>query len=617
MFINVNSFNFSSKFGLVLILLLIISALFSPILCQSKKVAIVSNIILDGKFNRNSFEQLTTLLNSNKDINVVLILGNVSKSGSVEELNNIQSELEKLKTSYYVIGGYNDYSGLSKYSSNFNQVFGDEDFILNDNGVTLVGINSIYPNFPNHAFVKAESIKKLLEESGLVKSDQVYFFSNNSFNRIHNDKSLLSVLKDKYIFSFYPTEKTFSAQLNSTNNVLEFGIPPCINSDKLNYFLLEQNADTIRITKQSNKSESLEVQYSISLKDLNKSNVSIDNSTVDSTITRTFELEFNSSSFSNNIISSNKIYTFLNNGLIYCNDLKGKEIFATELIGRVETNPVVYKDLLLTGNLEGDLYSINSNNGEILQVVGIGENITSDLSIIEILTANSKTIGVVFGTSEGNIFCYDAFTFELLWKKSISKTPIIATPLVEKDKVVFLNSNSSLYCVNSKSGSLNWKYEFFDRQNFALSSYPLSDGKEVFSISADGNLFAIDMLLGKKTWSSNTKGCLNQFYLTSDKQKLFLADGKGVMTIYSANNGKEISKIDFKKSELFSFIITENQEETFVGFSDGSLYTIDPKFVTRELLSPTHIPISSINVISKDEFIVKDINGKISFYRIN
>ena len=87
MFINVNSFNFSSRFGLVLILLLIISAQFSPILCQNKKVAIVSNINLGGKFNRNSFEQLTTLLNSNSDLNVVVIIGNISKSGSVEELN--------------------------------------------------------------------------------------------------------------------------------------------------------------------------------------------------------------------------------------------------------------------------------------------------------------------------------------------------------------------------------------------------------------------------------------------------------------------------------------------------------------------------------------------------
>ena len=351
--------------------------------------------------------------------------------------------------------------------------------------------------------------------------------------------------------------------------------------------------------------------------DLNRSNVSIDKSIIDSSLTRTFELEFNTSSIAKNIISSSKIYTILNNGLIYVNDLKGKEIFVTELIGRVETNAVVYKDLLLAGTLEGDLYSINSNNGEILQVAGIGENITSDLSIIEIITASSKTIGVVFGTSEGNVFCYDAFTFELLWKKSISSTSIIATPLAEKDKVVFLNSNSSLYCVNSKSGSLNWKYEFSDGQNFTSRGYPLSDGKNIFSISDDGNLFAIDILQGKKAWSVNTKGVLSQIYITTDKQRLLLFNRNGLMIIYSAKDGKEIAKIDFKKSDLFSFIITENQENFLIGFSDGSLYDLDPKLIYKQLISPTQIPITSINVISKDEFIIKDINGKITLYKIN
>jgi outer membrane protein assembly factor BamB len=277
----------------------------------------------------------------------------------------------------------------------------------------------------------------------------------------------------------------------------------------------------------------------------------------------------------------------------------------------------LYKDILLIATVEGDLYSINSNNGEILQVVGIGENITSDLALIEISTAEYKTIAVVLGTSEGNIFCYDAFSFELLWQKNISTSPIISSPLFEKDKVVFLNDNFSLYCVNSKSGSLIWKYEFSDEQNFSAIDFPVSDGKNIFSLSPDGKLFAIDLLLGKKSWSSNTKEMLNLIYVTSDKQKLFLFDNKGFMAVYSAKDGKEISKADFKKSEISSFILAENQGYTLVGFSDGSLFMFDSKFISKELISANQIPITSLNVINKDEFIIKDIGGKITFYKIN
>ena len=337
----------------------------------------------------------------------------------------------------------------------------------------------------------------------------------------------------------------------------------------------------------------------------------------DSSLQKVWEISSNTLRTTNILTSQNWIYFTSDSGLVYCYDFAGKEKWTTEILGVTSNNSALYRDLLLTASSQGDLYSINSNNGEILQVVGIGEDITSDLAIIEISTAASKTIGVVLGTSEGNIFCYDAFTFEMLWEKKICSDSILSTPLVVNDKVIFLSSNSSLYCVNSKSGSLIWKYESSGKQNFSANNFPVSDGKYIFSLSSDGKLFALDILLGKKIWSSNTKSVLNQFYISSDKQKLFLIDDKGLMTIYSAKDGKEISKIDFKKSELFSFIIADSQENTLVGFSDGSLYTFDSKFVSKELISANQIPITSLHVIGNDEFIIKDINGKITFYKIN
>lgn len=329
--------------------------------------------------------------------------------------------------------------------------------------------------------------------------------------------------------------------------------------------------------------------------------------------------EINSGSFSSTRIlnNSNWIYSTSDSGIVTCYDFNGNQKWITEILGTTTNNSALYKDILLIATVEGDLYSINSNNGEILQVVGIGENITSDLALIEISTADIKTISVVLGTSEGNIFCYDAFSFELLWQKNISTSPIISSPLIEKDKVVILNDDFSLYCVNSKSGSLIWKYEFSVEQNFSAKNFPVSDGKNIFSLSTDKKIFALDILLGKKIWSSNTKGVLNQFYIIPDNQELFLIDDKGMMTIYSTKNGEETNIIDFKKSELFSFIIAEDRENTLVGFSDGSLYMFDSKFVSKELISANQFPIISLYIISRDEFIVKDINGKIKFYKIN
>lgn len=337
----------------------------------------------------------------------------------------------------------------------------------------------------------------------------------------------------------------------------------------------------------------------------------------DSSIQKLREISNNTISSTNILTAPNWFYYASDSGIVYCYDYAGNQKWIAEVLGVIKGNPILYKDLLLIATVEGDLYSINSNNGEILQVVGIGESITSDLSLIEISSSKTKIIGVALGTSEGNVFCYDAFTFELLWEKNISKSLIISTPLAVNDKIIFLNSNSSLYCLNSKSGSLIWKYELSNNGNKFPGNFPLWDGKNIFSVTSDGNLIAVDLMLGKRVWSAGTKGLLNQIYLNSDNKKLLLIDNKGMMKIYAAQNGKELNKIDFKKSELFSFIVAENQENTLVGFSDGSLYTFNSKFVFRELLSPNQTPITSINVISNDEFMIKDINGKIMFYKIN
>ena len=613
MFINIKSLNFSSNFGLVLVLLLFISAILTPILCQAKKIAIVTNTAINGKFDRKQFELFTSLLNNEVDLNVAIIIGEWSKQNSNEELAQIQSTLENLKIPFKLMERHSTQISSTDFHQLFDEIFESNEFILMDNNRMILGIDANMPNLSENGFIKVETLNQISEGTDLTKIKNVFIISNQSLNQIQNRTNLLNLLKDKNVFWIYSADKKFISQVNPINNVIEIAL----TSESLGYYLLEEKSDSIFLINKKLKNTTTDIQLALAFKDIESINIPKDTMAIDTSLTKVFEKEYYSSSNTLSIYSNNRIYTLLNNGLLYLTDNKGKEIFITELIGRIDRNPVLYKDLILAATAEGDLYSINSNNGEILQVVGIGEHITSDLSVIEIVNGNTKIIGVVFGTSIGNIFCYNAFTFELLWKKNISKNSIISKPDVNKDKVVFINSTSSLFCVNSKSGSLNWKYELSDNQINYANNYPLSDGKNIFSLAPDRNLVAIDILLGKKIWSINTKGVLNQFYLSSDKQKLFLMNSNGVMTIYSAIDGGEIRDIDFKKSRIFSFIIAENQENTLVGFSDGSLYNIDGKFNYKLLISPTQIPITSLVVISKDEFIIKDINGKITLYKIN
>ena len=71
---SIKSYICISKPILVLILYMLFSFIFKPILCQNKKIAVISNVVDKGKINRNDIEQITKPLIQEDDLAVVLIL---------------------------------------------------------------------------------------------------------------------------------------------------------------------------------------------------------------------------------------------------------------------------------------------------------------------------------------------------------------------------------------------------------------------------------------------------------------------------------------------------------------------------------------------------------------
>lgn len=349
----------------------------------------------------------------------------------------------------------------------------------------------------------------------------------------------------------------------------------------------------------------------------------LDQNSIDSTIQnqesslqKLWEIDIQTSSSTNLIVSENKIYTTTDDGLVHCYLLNGQEKWIAEVIGDIKSNAVLFNDLFLTATFGGDLYSINSNNGDVVQVIGVGENITTDLSLIDLTTSTMKSKGVVFGTEAGNIFCYDIFTFEMTWKINLSPQSLITKPVVINDKIIFKNSLTSIYCVNAKSGLLTWKYDLSEKEGFNNNCNILTNEKSVLSLSSSGEIIALDLMVGKKLWSINAIDVIPQIAFSIDKQKLILLNKKGEIIFISSKDGKELSKIDLMKPDLFSFIAVANEENIFIGFSDGSLNSIDMKYTVQQLISPTNIPFASINIINNNELIVKNIGGKITFYKL-
>lgn len=363
---------------------------------------------------------------------------------------------------------------------------------------------------------------------------------------------------------------------------------------------------------------SIHFQIEANSKDIFKGNLRNIPSIADSNYVaeKIWEADFNEETNTDLIVSENKIFINFSGGLVHCYDLDGKEKWAAEIFGNVHNNAVHYKDLFLSATDEGDLYSINANNGDVLQIIGIGENITSDLSLVDLLNNGYESMGIVFGTSEGNIFCYDIFSFEIIWKTNISKSPILSKPLVVGDKIIFTDSYFSNYSINSNSGILLWKFEQNESEQFDIKDSPLSDGKYVFSITSEGDIIAIDLLLGKKVWSTNKLNAIHKIYLSNNRQNLITVNDKDGLIFIAVKDGKETLKIDLKKSALLDFDISESNDFMLIALPDGSVQKLNANNQISEIIKADNVPISSINFIQPDKIILGKWNGKLLFYKI-
>jgi outer membrane protein assembly factor BamB len=592
---------------------LFISATISPLLCQNKQYIIVSNIASYGKSDRNKIEFFTTLLKREKNVNTILSLGNVESANSLDELRQLTSFISENNLNVKIIAGYNDYSNsiLSQYL--ISQETDGQNFFIQDNDDYFFGFNSVIPFIKYAGYVNIETLNLLDEEIKSIKGKLLYSFSNLPLEKIINNSQLISRVKSNRMIYFYPEENKFFIK---NDKILEIGLPGIDKNNKPIYHLIENKNDSIFVIKKYFDNDNTEIQFSESL---NKLKFISELSESDKKTGKTEnhyqlirQINYNYTSTTDLIAADNRIYITLDNGLLYLIDFNGKEKFVSEIFGEIKTNPVLYRDLFLLATTGGDLYSLNSNNGDVIQVAGIGENITSDLTVVDL----DRTIkSVVFGTAEGNILSYDAFTFEILWNKNLSDKPIISKAVYENDKIIFIDASFSVYCVIAKSGVLIWKYSQKSNDNPAYD-FPIINESKVFILSPEGNVIVLDLLQGKKIWSADIKTDINKLYINNTKSHIFALNSFGKLFAVSTKNGKTDYSVELNKSNIFSFEIIESDNDIIIGLSDGSLYRIADDKNIKQIIEPAFSPITGLVKLNQNNIAVKTIECNLSIIKI-
>ena len=314
------------------------------------------------------------------------------------------------------------------------------------------------------------------------------------------------------------------------------------------------------------------------------------------------------------LVTEDKIFTASFNGEINCYDLDGNLIWTHQLDRTVLNGFAREKDLLLIGTYEGDLFSLNANNGNVVQVIGVGEPITSQLVTADVHYNDKDTKGVVAGTSNGSVYFYEIFSFELIWMNNSSKEMIETKPLVLKDKILFTARDAYLYNIDLNSGVLNWKWS---ARNSGNLSSPVTNGKFVFVSSPDKNITAIDLLQGTQVWRKNEHRGYESLNITNDKKKLLIKSISDYFVIADASTGKGDKKIKcgFGNDPNPSDILEINNEYLF-GAGDGVIYRVDKNSKCTPLLYMGNARITTLQSVGDNLVAAANCDGKIVLFKL-
>jgi outer membrane protein assembly factor BamB len=587
-------------------------------------IAVITDPQVGPQSNSANLIEVVDDINKIQNISFVVVLGNITANGNLDEFTWAEEILDGLTTPYFVVGGEKDYSLSEGNGSEISLLWGDDKYFFSNRDFSLACFNTFVPGFPKKKYIDAETMIWLDEKISTAKSSRFFLFSCNPVALTENRYQFFEMILDKKIFSFAGKEDK-AAKDNSVFEGLYLN-----RKDGWGYILVSVEKDSIYIKKILSDEIKKKVKPEI-VGSAFKSPLLLESDKTAGYISpgsKLWSVNINKIKSMPSSYEGNKIFSVFDNGLVNCLSSSGLEEWRFDTNEKLCSPPLIEDNLLVTASDDGDIFTFNANTGHPIQVIGTGERISSGISLIDIGDRGYKTKAIILGTIYGKIFCYDLYTLENIWTETLtaaSPEARITSSIIYSDKKIFFrDSEGTLSCLSASNGMLIWKIEASKGgwKTGAKSSGLRKVGdlvavnNNLFLTDEAGNLFCVDALLGTIKWSIkyiNTNGLIG----LNDKRELILPTTKNKIIVVSPVSRKVISEIELPstvKDEAITALLLIG-DKIFAGFSDGWVYKINKQKKAEKFFRTSAAPIISLTNVD-GKYLVTDYDGRLTLLNV-
>ncbi|NWF88565.1 MAG: PQQ-binding-like beta-propeller repeat protein [Ignavibacteriaceae bacterium] len=591
------------------------------LLSQGYKYAWITDLHVGAPGAELDLHEVVKDINKREELKFVVVTGDVTEKGRNSELELAKQILDNLKPKYFIVPGNHDTKWSESGCTKFKELWGDDKFVFDLNNYRHIGINSGIPWRGGGGHISVEDLewlKKMLDETSIEKKIILY---------VHHplDGDVDNWFKVTNLLANYNTAAILTGHGHS-NRLMNFsGIPAAMGRSTLSrpkfsgYTIVDVHKDSLCLSEAI--VDSIPKQWG-TISTIFPNHVQVVDSVEDLTLSPHVDLLWRHNQLltqsTSLVVHNNSIITTTTNGNVFCYNLKGDLIWQTNLGRTIFSRPCAIDNVLAVASIEGDLFTLSINDGEIIQTIGLNDALTSQLIASEVEFNGMLTKAIIAGSATGKIYCYDVNNLEFIWENNSASLMIETLPLVIQDKIIFGSWDNYLYCISKNTGSLIWKWT--ENKNFYYSPaacWPVTDGKNVFVTTPDKSISAIDLSIGTTTWRKSDFNAWESVGLSSDKKKVYIKSILDKFYILSADDGKLIKEIKagFSLDTMPNQLIDWEGNIVF-GSKNGNVYLINKKYEVIPLFFMGVSRVHTIKQIEANVFAASNMDGKIVVFKI-
>lgn len=564
-------------------------------------------------------------LNSMTGLSFVVLSGDVTEYGSLEQLRLAKGILNSLKLPCHVIPGNHDTKWSESGATDFPRLWGADRFVFEAGGFRFIGMHEGPVMKMGDGFWAPQDVRWLTEtlKSMPDKKQPIIFVTHYPIDDgIANWYEVLDLLKQ------YNIQAVLCGHGHANHRLVFEGVPGVMGRSNLRaraqiggFNLVEVNDSKMMFSERLAGQQTKRPWTSV---ELERHDFAADTNHYPrpdfSVNARYHEVEtqwtFNTGYTIASTPAAGKGLVIVGDasGTVYGLALKtGRVRWKFKSGGPVYSSPVIAQDLAIFASTDGNIYAVTVDSGQEVWRLQTSRPIVASPAIAR---------GRVFiGSSEGKFRALDLATGKQAWEFTGLKGFVETKPLLYRGKVIFGAWDQHLYAVDAQTGEFAWDW-MGDRPGTLYSPaacWPVAARGKVFIVAPDRQMTALNAATGRQTWRTGDYVVRESIGLDHHQNRFYVRAMNDWFYAFSTK-GEQPEKIWEQNAhfgyDINSAMLVEKGGVVFYGTKNGLLFALDAQ--TGAVRWEHRIGVGVMNTVlplSAGQVLVTDFGGDVALVK--